>query len=355
MRRKQITAGFWLIAIGVVSVTVLSPSGRTLILGGIPVVTPVAVLLEAIGITMIVTAWSSGWTKKMGIVGAILGTFGMGIALIVDQPFQTEAEYLAVGAGTLFFALLFLAPGRMIDDWKAKGFPAVRFRVVGALIVLVSGAFFSILIAVKNSFRGSLDVVAGSLLFVLLFCVIAIWSGWLLDYIILSGRKFFKSIYRCEIVIWSILAVFTGVLAAIFPEPFQKLFVVLEYGTAGKEVAVLAPLMLFVMLYSLYLFYLFLWKAKKPWNWILLFVAGGYFVAGFSFLAIGDAMRRIAAYLYNGEEPVRFAFGGLTQPEALRAPKPLIRSIVIAILVMAMIVGVLSFLYYIGTTYTPQV
>jgi hypothetical protein len=350
MQRKQITKGIWLIAIAVVAVLILSPSGKVLVIGGLPIVTPVAVLLEAIGITMIITAGASGWTKRMAIIGAILGTMGMGITAIAENLYKTEAEYLVIGAITATFGLLFMALGKAIDQWKNNGFHAIRFRAIGSLI----GTGLGIFLLVRNppvsfsDFLNAFSVIIFIGLFGLLF-------GWLVDYIVLSGRKLFNSIYRCEIMVWLAFALLVGVVAVIFPKLFQNLFLMLNYGSVGQEVVFLAPLFLFIMLYLPYLFYLFLWQLKKPWNWILIFVAGGYFILGFSFLAIGDAFRRISALLYTGDKPVRFAFGGIMLEDSLKNKKLLIKAIVIALILLAVYAGVLSFLYYIGTTYTPPV
>ena len=120
MKRKQISTGIWLVVIGIVAILILAPMGSVLIIGGIPVVTPVAVLVEAIGITMIVTAGTSGWTKKMGFVGAVIGTTLMGIAYVVTGGYQEE-DYMGVGASALIFAPLFMALGNIDRQVDGEG------------------------------------------------------------------------------------------------------------------------------------------------------------------------------------------------------------------------------------------
>ena len=322
MKRKQIVTGIWLIVIAVISITILKPNGSILIIGWIPVVTPVSVLLEVVGITMIVTAGASGWTKKIGIAGAVIATSVAGFSSILSKVYQTDEEYMAIGLGALIIVPLFMALGKMIDQWLDEGFHQVRFRLIGALIGLGIGIFFVIL----NPPTTLIDYLDNTFPLMVFIPLGGLILGWLSDYVVFLGSNVFNSIYRCEIILWMIIGIIVGTVLAIF-----KL---------GAEIVFPLAIGIPILFYGLYICYLYLWRLKKPWNWLLLFFLGALFLA-FSFLVIGDAVRRIAALFYRGDRTVRFAFGGLTQPEALKASGPLIKTLVASIAVLALYGGII--------------
>ena len=334
MKRKQITTGIWLIVIAVISVTILKPNGNVLIIGWIPVVTPVSVMLEVIGITLIVTAWASGWTKKIGIAGAVIVFSVVVFSSIVSKVYQTDEEYMATGLGALIIVPLFMALGKMIDQWLNEGFHQVRFRLIGALIGLSSG----ISLAILNPPASFIDYLDNTFPLIVFIPLGGLILGWLIDYVALSGSKVFNSIYRCEILLWTIIGIIVGIVLAIF--------------NLGSEMVFPLAIGMPISFYGLYICYLYLWRLKKPWNWLSLFFLGGALFLAFSFLVIGDAVRRGAALFYRGDRTVHFAFGGLTQPEALKAIGPLIKTLVAAIAVLSLYGGLI---YWIIIANSPPI
>ena len=209
----------------------------------------------------------------------------------------------------------------------------MRFRAIGTLIGLGTGIF----LLIRNPPMTLMDYIDNTIPETIFIPLVGLILGLLIDYVVLSGSRVFNSIYRCEVIIWITFGIVLGIVLAIC-----KL---------GAEVVFPIAIGMPISLNILYLFYLFLWRQKKPWNWILLFFFGALFFA-FSFLVIGDAVRRIAALFYRGEKPVRFAFGGLTQPEALKVKGPIIKTVVVALAVLALYGGII---YWIVMANTPPV
>ena len=65
MKRKPVVTGIWLVVLAVVAALFGSSGNAIIILGGIPLVAPIIVIVEAIGITMIVTARVSDWALRL--------------------------------------------------------------------------------------------------------------------------------------------------------------------------------------------------------------------------------------------------------------------------------------------------
>jgi hypothetical protein len=74
MKRKQLfSVGIILFMLAFLSILLLIPSGKILIIGGILLVAPIAGFVGAIGVSMIYASFTTGWTRLLGILGAFLG------------------------------------------------------------------------------------------------------------------------------------------------------------------------------------------------------------------------------------------------------------------------------------------
>lgn len=295
-RQDALYQGIGLIVLAAIGVAILA-SSHVLIVGGIPLVLPIAGLLVAIGVVRIVAGVSEGWTRGLGILGAIAGALGFGYAAIASKIDDPVAPVVFVGMGAILPALALAPIGKLIDHWIAGGFRAVRFRLLGALLGLGAGLALSIPaywmrgeLELNGQWRSDL-LIAESL--ALLYAGLVL--GWAVDRLVATRWRALRSIYALEFILWLALAAAVGIVA-------NQVF---QVSGSDLAVAVVYPL----VLYFFYLFYLWLWRVRQGWSWLVLFLTSGGIIVAIPLFLVGDALRRLAYLVYTAEEPVEFAFG----------------------------------------------